>query len=294
MRNSALISAGLHVVIIASVYLGLPSLFRPEPAREVPIVVEILELGDEPLKKRPSKRADKAEPKAARRVASAPASRHATPTPPPPPQPVLRSPPAVPLPMAKPKPKKEKLPPVPRRKPKFASVAPAPKPKRKPQPPPDAFDVLLKNLSKDAQKNRPAESKETVKETPITADPLLAARTEPPPENSIDHRRLVGTLAQMVISQITPCWSIPVGAKEAEEMQIGVTIVLNPDGTLRGPPRIEDRTRMARDLVFRAVAESALRALYHPRCTPLRLPVKNYETWKEISFNFDPREALGQ
>jgi hypothetical protein len=92
--------------------------------------------------------------------------------------------------------------------------------------------------------------------------------------------------------QVSPCWSIPVGVKDAHEISVGVRIYLKPDGTLSGPPRVEDGKRMLSDGAFRAVAESALRALRNPRCSPLRLPLKSFETWREISFNFDPRELL--
>jgi hypothetical protein len=31
----------------------------------------------------------------------------------------------------------------------------------------------------------------------------------------------------------------------------------------------------------------------NPRCSPLRLPYDEYDVWKNITFNFDPSEALG-
>ena len=101
-------------------------------------------------------------------------------------------------------------------------------------------------------------------------------------------------LAQLVKQQITPCWNIPVGAKDAHRMRIGIRIFLNPDGSLRGVPRIEDTARINRDPFYRALAESAVRALRNPKCSPLRLPHDKYDIWQEISFNFDPREALDQ
>jgi hypothetical protein len=76
-------------------------------------------------------------------------------------------------------------------------------------------------------------------------------------------------------------------------MNIEIRILLNPDGTLRGAPRIEDQARMSNDPFFRAVAESALRALRKPLCSPLKLPYSEYDEWKEIILTFNPREALG-
>ena len=77
-------------------------------------------------------------------------------------------------------------------------------------------------------------------------------------------------------------------------MSVAVNIRLNPDGSLSGVPKIEDTARLGRDPFFRAVAESAQRALRDPACMPLKLPYENYDLWKNIIFTFDPKEALGQ
>jgi len=98
-------------------------------------------------------------------------------------------------------------------------------------------------------------------------------------------------LSQEVMRQLQPCWSILAGAKEAQNIQVHVLIYLNPDGTLRGEPLVVDSRRMRRDPAFRAVAESALRALRDPRCSPLKLPVKSYKIWRSIYFNFDTKLA---
>jgi hypothetical protein len=84
------------------------------------------------------------------------------------------------------------------------------------------------------------------------------------------------------------------GAKDAANMRVAIRMRLNPDGSLGAAPQIQDRRRMGGDPFFRAVAESALRALRDPSCVPIKLPYKYYDMWKDIVFNFDPREALGQ
>ncbi len=89
-----------------------------------------------------------------------------------------------------------------------------------------------------------------------------------------------------------PCWNPPIGIKDAHKIQVGIRIALNTDGTLIGRPRIVDQQRLAADPVFRAYAESAVRALQNPRCSPLRLPLDSYSAWRSISFNFDTRELL--
>ena len=112
--------------------------------------------------------------------------------------------------------------------------------------------------------------------------------------SALETRQLEQILIRAVRQQLSPCWNIPAGAKDAEAMQVGIRIRLSPDGTLRGAPAILDPNRLASDPYYRAVAESAVRALLNPECRPLRLPLDQYDIWKEITFNFDPGEALGR
>ena len=80
----------------------------------------------------------------------------------------------------------------------------------------------------------------------------------PPPTPSVDLRMTVSEL-DAIRRQIEACWNLPVGARDAENLVISIAVVMNPDGTVRRA-EIVDRARMARDPIFRAVAESALRA----------------------------------
>jgi len=86
----------------------------------------------------------------------------------------------------------------------------------------------------------------------------------------------VPTLSQEVMRRLQPCWKyFPVGAKDAQNIQVDIQIYLNPDGTLNGEPLfVDSNKRRWTDPSFRAVVESVLRALRDPRCIPLRLPVK--------------------
>ena len=131
-----------------------------------------------------------------------------------------------------------------------------PPPRRKPKLPAKAFDRLLSELELERQRG------------PVTA------------------------LVRQIRERVRPCWNPPIGIKDAHKIQVGVRIALNTDGTLIGRPRIVDQRRLAADPVFRAYAESAVRALQNPRCSPLRLPLESYDAWRAISFTFDTRELL--
>ena len=281
MKRAVIISAFLHVLVVAVAYFGLPILFDP-PKIETspPMAVEIVMPEQVPQKPAPK---PVAQPKP-------------NPVPPPPPPLVAVVPPPPPLAMPEPAPKP--VPPPPKAKPKpkpkpevVKKVEPkkpakvarvAPKPKRKP-PPPDEFRKLLKDLTK-RKKSVPKVVKKTAKIVKPQPTPIQSAYARRQEENE---------LSKKVRQQIVPCWNIPGGAKDAQTMKIGVRIRLNRDGSLLGSPRVIDMARFRADQSFLAVAESAVRALLNPRCSPLRLPYGQYEIWKDITFNFDPSEALG-
>ena len=213
-----------------------------------------------------------------------------TPPDPPPAPKSVPEPKAEPLPKPKPKPKAKPAPPKPKPKPKEVKVAsktpPVPRPKRRPKPPRDEFQSLLKNLAKE-QRHR--------KSDPPKKPQKIAKRAPEKQQRSpLEHRRIAGGLVQAIKQQITPCWKIQAGAKNAVKMQVAIRMRLNPDGSLGAVPQIQDQGRIGRDPFFRAVAESALRALRDPACVPIKLPYEHYDIWREIVFTFDPREALGQ
>lgn len=151
------------------------------------------------------------------------------------------------------------------------------------------MQALLKNLAK--RKEELARRKKPEPKTEETVKPVVRS---PYSLSAISQQLHVQKLTAMVKQQVAPCWSIPGGVKDAHAIKVAVQIRLNTDGTLRGAPRVVDAARMKSDQSFRVIAESAVRALLNPRCRPLKLPYDQYEIWKDITFNFDPGEALGQ
>jgi len=315
MRYGAIFSGLLHLVILIVVIVGIPGILQSDRREIVPISVEVVsieELAKQTEKKRPPKPVAK-KPPPKKSPPKKPDPPKATKKPPPPPAPPKTPPPVAPKPPEVkpepapkapevkpepvPKPKaaptpKPKAKPAPPKKPKTqvtAKTPPAPKPKRKPKPPPpkpDEFQSLLKNLAKDRRAAEKAKADAPVK--------VAKQAVETPRRSALQDRRIAAGLSQAINQQITPCWKIQAGAKDAANMSVAVNIRLNPDGSLSGVPKIEDTARLGRDPFFRAVAESAQRALRDPACMPLKLPYENYDLWKNIIFTFDPKEALGQ
>ena len=290
MRQAYLYSATLHIAVITIAYLGVPTLFSTPPIQDVPVTVDLVSLEEvvkpkkqvkpapQPVKKPPPPPAAPPEPP---EPVAAPA-----PEPPPPP------PSVKPEPKPKPEPKhveKAKLAPKPVPKPpvKPARAEPPPKPKPKPEKV-DSMQALLKDLAKrkeELERQQKAEAQAEPASEPATPKPFAIS--------AINQRLQAQRLTAMVKEQVAPCWSIPGGVEDVHEITVDVQIRLNTDGTLRGAPRVLDAARMRTDRSFRVIAESAVRALQNPRCR-LKLPYDQYELWKDITFNFDPGEALGQ
>ena len=281
MRRALIISALLHVAVIAIAYFGLPTPFRPDPVISAPVVVEMVAALPDEARPEP-KKAPLPEMKPPPPVEKTPPP---PPIPEPPPMPVVEAPPeaepAPPEPKAVPKPKpKPVVAPKPEPAPKVQVARVAPQPKKKPPPPVDAFQSLLRNIAPP----KPAARK-------TAAAP---GRKEPAPDplqTALQRRAVEDELSRMVRKQIIPCWNIPAGAKDVRDMKIALRIRLNRDGSIIGAPQLIDSPRT--DPFYRAVAESARRALQNPQCQPLNLPRQQYEIWKSITFNFDPSEALG-
>ena len=291
MRRGMIFSAGLHIAVIILAILGLPILFARAPTTDPPITVEMVRISDKtrmlpaPPKPKPKpsrKRPVKPKPEPVKPKAAA--------VPPPPPDLAQLEPVPVPKPKVKPKPKPKpkakakKPPPKPkvkkqkRRKPRLAKI----KPRHKPLAPREDFvDSVLKDVSKE--KPREKEKK---------PDKKVVKKAEPaPPRPSLDQRLTISEL-DAIRRQIEACWSIPAGARDAENLIVDISVVMNPDGTVQRA-EIVDRSRLTGDPFYRAAAESALRAVLHPRCSPLRLPPQKYQQWRRFTLSFNPKELIG-
>jgi len=265
LRRCLVVSVIFHVCAVCLLYFGLPSLFKPPPGMLHPLVpIDIVDIGEiTNTRIRDDKSEEETKP----------------PAPQPKPAPAAETPPA-PTP----------TPPQPKNEATAESISP-PKPMQKPKPPEppkpeakqqqDQLSSLLKNVAKmkDAPKND-SQAQSDSKDTASSSGKGLALGD-----------RLTISEEDALRRQISQCWNMPVGAREAENLIVEVLIDVNPDRTVRSA-RIVDQMRMASDSYFRAAAESALRALRHPKCSPLELNPDKYEQWKTIRFNFDPRDMI--
>ena len=236
------------------------------------------------------------------------------PPPPPPPEPEPVKLPPPPPPPPEPEPVKAP-PPEPEQEKRVALAvpepAPAPKPKPKPKPPPKPSVKKVKSAAKPKRKTEDfiADITAALLDKKIKEKPRQRVRSEPeakrvavPPPPSPPASRRLSTLPLTISEkdairvQIERCWSVPAGARDAENLQVKIRIFLNPDGSLSRQPEIIDSARMERpgEEFYRSAAESARRAVLNPRCSPLQdLPISKYERWREIELTFDPKEMMG-
>jgi len=93
-------------------------------------------------------------------------------------------------------------------------------------------------------------------------------------------------------AQIFSCWSVPLGLPYNEGLLVRIRLKLRPDGTLIKTPEILDHAKMNKpgQSFYKVFAESALRAIQ--LCQPLKVPTSGYERWKDLQFNFNPKEML--
>jgi len=177
--------------------------------------------------------------------------------------------PAPPVPVSRPTPPKQQV----------AKATPEKKPEDK-KPEPDDFMNVLKSVQKMKETaSQPAEAQNA----PKTAD--STARS-----NFDADRPLSVSEMDAIRQQIARCWLVPAGAKEGATLLVEIRVRMNADRTVRDA-QIVDTARMSEPF-FRAAAESALRALRNPSCTPLNLPPEKFDTWKSFTITFDPKDML--
>jgi TPR repeat protein len=87
-------------------------------------------------------------------------------------------------------------------------------------------------------------------------------------------------IGNVLRAQMAACWTPPVGAANV----VSVRVKLNQDGSLSSEPIL-----LSSDLRGQVRAEIENVFLAIKRCQPFKLPIANYDAWKDIEIVFDPR-----
>jgi len=276
------------MVALVSVF-GLPLFFKDPVLDDVPMIVDIVPLGDktnppplqsqsQPEPAKPDPKPDQAKPEPVKPPPPAP------PPPPPPPKP-------EPLPVPEPKPAPKPEPPKPEPKPEPPKPEQKPDNKAKPRQQ-DELDSLLKSVDKIKPKSSVDDlmkSAEKAKSTDQGKQPLPQSVKGSASNNPLEPVSM--TELDMIRAQIYKCWNIPAGAKDAQDLVVPIRVRLQQDGTVLSA-EIVDSLRYSADSFYRAAADSARRAVLV--CSPLKAPPSKYEQWKDLTLRFNPKEMLGQ
>ncbi len=268
MKGPALISVLFHILILVIVTMGLPFISKERDLIVTPISVELVQVEEEAQVPKPAKPTPK-KPEALKE----PPNPKDTPKP----KPQEMAPPPSEVVPDPPKPEVVKAPPKKPKPPKTKPTAKKPEVTKRIEPTPQKdFASLLKDLTPEKPEDVPDQGRGDTPE--LTQMTRLS-------------ERLSMSEVDALKRGLMPCWNVMAGGKYAEEQIVEIRIILNPDRTV-ARATILDQGRYNRDTHFRAAAESALRALRNPRCSPLQLPPEKYEQWKTTIIEFNPSDML--
>ncbi len=283
MQGPFLGSTAFHIGIVIISILGMPFVAKEPPMMPNPITIDFVEIDEV------SASPDPAPPKPKQKKAE-PEPKEDVPAPPAAPKMTAENPPNLS------KPKAPEVEPIPEPKAEPEDIKPLEKKDLKPPPPKPKkevtkkvdtqqqdFSSLLKNLAPDAGEEK---SRDDTAEKPKTD---AAASQQPRLQSLAD--RLTVSEQDALRRQLSQCWNIMSGARFAENLIVEIRVSIRPDRTVQ-QATILDSARYSRDSYYRAAADSALRALRNPNCSPLNLPVNKYEQWKSMVIRFDPKDIL--
>ncbi|HET9149534.1 MAG TPA: peptidoglycan-binding protein [Alphaproteobacteria bacterium] len=120
------------------------------------------------------------------------------------------------------------------------------------------------------------------------AKAVSAALTAPPPPGSVpeDTSPLTKPEIGKIRQQIEACWAPPKEARAAPELLVSLRVNFNKDGSVRSA-EILNRNAL-RNALAQRVGDSALRAVFDPKCSPYKPPDKAYVVWKEVKLVLTP------
>jgi len=95
---------------------------------------------------------------------------------------------------------------------------------------------------------------------------------------------LSGAEVERVRRQFQACWTPPPGIPDGPPLTVKVHVTFNDDGSVAAA-KVPDLDKMS-DPFERAVAESALRAVFNPGCLPVRIRDRPFEVWRDMDLSF--------
>lgn len=274
MNRAVVISFALHIVGIIVLIVGVPHL-RPDPIIPTPISVELATIADMTQSNKPPQKVPDKKDEPPKKVEKPKAKPNPSKEPPKLDQ--VNPDAKKPVEVKKDAPVQDEL-----ALPKKTDKKPDKKPEKKEDPKENPqFSSLLKNLTKDEPQDKSDIGEITKK----------LASAEPAPETPNLGQQLTMSDIDALRQQLAGCWNVFAGAAEAQDLAVDIRVIVNSDRTVQRATIVET-IRYNNDDRYRAAADSALRALRDPRCTPLNLPPDKYTLWRDMIVTFDPKDML--
>ena len=282
----------LHLVAFLLILFGLPSLYEQKSLEEQVITVEILPVSEftnvRKIKPKPVVKPIKKDVTAAVEPKLSLPDPTARPVITPAPEPVIRKP--------EERVKEKAIEPLKRPEPKPKAPKPKPEPKKEVKPvetPEEAFASVLKSVEElnAGKEDKEEEAEESVDFSDVE-DFLSNVKNEPEFKPGLP---LSISEKDAIRQQIMRNWSLSSvsGGRDVQEMVVTLNIKMARDGSV-SDVKIENQLRYNTDSFFRAIADSAVRAVL--KSSPLKeLPIEKYDVkdgWREIQMNFDPSEMF--
>lgn len=150
-----------------------------------------------------------------------------------------------------------------------------------------SFDQQMAELlNKVPDQPSAAAGAETLPAKPTTAKgPTAGTKTG---TDNVNKARAEQMIVAILNSAFEQCWNKPLAGGGVTAPVVTLKWNLNQDGTLQGEPRVTqtDKSNPLSDQAERA----ALRAVQ--TCAPFQLPQEQYGMWREITWKFNPNQAL--
>ena len=90
----------------------------------------------------------------------------------------------------------------------------------------------------------------------------------------------------LIRRQFAACWNPPSGSKNIDKLKVLVKLTLDENGNVMDAKLVNNGNM--NDPFYRSAAERAMRAVRHSACKKIKVPSKKFQTWKNMTLNFDP------
>ena len=156
-----------------------------------------------------------------------------------------------------------------------------PKPQSKPKP-----DMSLASIYKDLRNEKSnqvidetfKEKKDEKKEINITNEN----------EKESMNSELSITELDLVLQQLRSCFNPQAGTIIEKDEMVVISAQIDRNARVKtGTIQISDTNIDKNNPYYKSITESAMRTLYNPACSILKLPKEKYDTWKKLTIKFD-------